>query len=344
MKKQSIGVTALALAAVVTMGVAFFAPIWSVSLTAPNYPADRFPDGIRIVFGFDGVHNGCTTPPKTARVSQETLQEDLGWRSESGTLQAGAANEPSGVDCVREMNTINHYVGMRPIGVGAPVEINLSRYIVALFVVMLLAFALNGTRLSLPLLALGLAGVCGWMGVDLFALGRMSRFVAQYKTEAGKYFNEADRIAQWCVTLEHATLAVALGLSGLMALLVVLVWRRPGFQLTLGIVPGLLAGYFVAVFAAWLWFFGHHMHPWGAFTLKPFMPTVFGDGHVAQFTTHSYPSWGFGLLVATFLLMVAAVARRRLELAEERPPLPKPPIVAATPHDPAEAGTQAGTP
>ena len=30
-----------------------------VSLTAPNYPKDAFPDGIRIHFHFNGVFNGC---------------------------------------------------------------------------------------------------------------------------------------------------------------------------------------------------------------------------------------------------------------------------------------------
>jgi ABC-type enterobactin transport system permease subunit len=43
-------ITALTLVALVAMMAAFFAPIWWVSLTAPNYPKDAFPDGIRIHF------------------------------------------------------------------------------------------------------------------------------------------------------------------------------------------------------------------------------------------------------------------------------------------------------
>ena len=39
--------------------------------------------------------------------------------------------------------------------------------------------------------------------------------------------------------------------------------------------------------------------PLGAFTVKPFMPTVFGEGKVAQFSTYSYPHWGYGLLMVT---------------------------------------------
>jgi hypothetical protein len=42
------------------------------------------------------------------------------------------------------------------------------------------------------------------------------------------------------------------------------------------------------------------------------MPTVFGDGKVAQFSTHSYPYVGFGLmLVFSVLLALAALLRRK---------------------------------
>jgi hypothetical protein len=54
----------------------------------------------------------------------------------------------------------------------------------------------------------------------------------------------------------------------------------------------------------------------GAFTVKPFMPTVFGDGKVAQFTTHSYPSIGFGLMLLASLLTGLAALIRRKQLAE----------------------------
>ncbi len=50
----------------------------------------------------------------------------------------------------------------------------------------------------------------------------------------------------------------------------------------------------------------------GAFTVKPFMPTVFGDGKVAQFATHSYPDVGFGLMLAlSACVALAALLRRK---------------------------------
>jgi hypothetical protein len=55
------------------------------------------------------------------------------------------------------------------------------------------------------------------------------------------------------------------------------------------------------------------MQNWGAFTIKPFMPTVFGDGKVAQFTTHSYPTIGFYVLVIASVLSILAVFSRLKE-------------------------------
>jgi hypothetical protein len=53
------------------------------------------------------------------------------------------------------------------------------------------------------------------------------------------------------------------------------------------------------------------MHDWGAFKIKPFMPTVFGDGKVAQFTTHSYPTFGFWILLAISALSLLAILAKR---------------------------------
>ncbi len=52
------------------------------------------------------------------------------------------------------------------------------------------------------------------------------------------------------------------------------------------------------------------MNEMGAFSLKPFMPTVFGQGKVAQFTTNSYPQLGFWLMLIFSLVLGAAVLMR----------------------------------
>jgi hypothetical protein len=70
--------------------------------------------------------------------------------------------------------------------------------------------------------------------------------------------------------------------------------------------------FFIIDYSAWLWWYGHSLSDLGAFTVKPFMPTVFGQGKVAQFATHSYPEKGFGVMVLlSLVLAVAALIRRK---------------------------------
>ncbi len=77
------------------------------------------------------------------------------------------------------------------------------------------------------------------------------------------------------------------------------------------IIPITLPLIFLGFYSYWLYWFGHHMHSWGAFKIKPFMPTVFGDGKVAQFTTHSYPTTGFWILIAISIFSLLAVISKR---------------------------------
>lgn len=82
------------------------------------------------------------------------------------------------------------------------------------------------------------------------------------------------------------------------------------------LIPVALPLLFILDYSYWLYWFGHNLHDWGAFKIKPFMPTVFGDGKVAQFTTHSYPTIGFYLLVVICLLSLLAVLAKSKALKE----------------------------
>lgn len=168
-------------------------PIWSVSLEAPNYPKEAFPDGIPVFFHFDGF---------------------------SGE--------------VHEMNTINHYIGMDPMWIGGTFEREI--------------------------------GIYALLGLSLVMI----------------YF----------IAYNHKVLDYLMG------------------------IPVLLPILFIADYSYWLYWFGHNLHDWGAFKIKPFMPTVFGDGKVAQFTTHSYPTTGFYLLVLISLLSLLAILAKNKALKE----------------------------
>jgi hypothetical protein len=75
-------------------------------------------------------------------------------------------------------------------------------------------------------------------------------------------------------------------------------------------IPTALPLIFIGLYSYWLYWFGHNMHDYGAFKIKPFMPTVFGDGKVAQFVTHSYATTGFWLLVAISVFSLLAILSR----------------------------------
>lgn len=168
-------------------------PIWAVSLEAPNYPKEVFPDGIPVYFHFDGF---------------------------SGE--------------VHEMNTINHYIGMDPMWRGGQIEREIGIYaLLGLSLVMVYFIAYNASALTYMMF-----------------------------------------------------------------------------------VPVSLPFLFIADYSYWLYWFGHNLHDWGAFNIKPFMPTVFGDGKVAQFTTHSYPTIGFFVIVAIAFFSLLSILAKNKALKE----------------------------
>ncbi|MBC8257481.1 MAG: cytochrome C [SAR324 cluster bacterium] len=98
-------------------------------------------------------------------------------------------------------------------------------------------------------------------------------------------------------------------------IIVFLFYNGPGWWI-LGFAPALLPWYYLGFFSYWLYWFGHNLHDYGAFEVKPFMPTVMGDGKVAQFVTHSYPTSGFYVLFAVFVLLLLSVLIKRRALRE----------------------------
>ena len=380
--KQTIQVAVLTLVALGLLAVIFYSPIWWVSLTAPNYPAESFPDGVKIHFHMNGVFNGCK------KIESSEIQEEIA------------------LDCVHEMDTINHYVGMYPIAAGGPVERALGQFLMVFLGIMLVGFICTKPKVRVTILGIGFAALLGWMylamygsgGFDLQNAGYVQAMVMSLDQEAsaegeeeiviggvvgalkksleesgvevelasererriskalsdkvqlihelrktyekdlengrvtepwdgssfqvmtwhyakslGRYFNNPAEIVPMVEKLKIAINVVFIGLVGAMALLIFGARKNGGvLYWLLVLVPIALPLFFVIDYAAWLWWYGHTLNDMGAFTVKPFMPTVFGVGKVAQFATHSYPSYGFGLmLLSTAVLAVAAIIRRK---------------------------------
>ncbi len=318
--KQNFIVVALSAVAMALMIGAYFAPIWWVSLTAPNYPPDAFPDGIRIHFHFDGVYNGCKAAGKGTRMANEIIQKDLSHEDERWNPILDAQKDidkgAEGLDCVHEMNTINHYVGMFPIATGAPVEKPLAKFFFGFFGVMLAGFMVAKRKPRLIVLSVGFAAVAAWMLIDQYVMGALDAHVAHYIKEAGTFFKEPEKIQAWGDTVRSVSHIVIFGLIAVMLVVIAGVAKLRQFSLLLALIPAGLPVFFVITYSAWLWFFGHNLHPWGAFTVKPFMPTVFGEGKVAQFSTYSYPYWGYGLLVLMMVCLLLALLIRRKQMRE----------------------------
>ena len=373
----------LTLVAVSLIAASFFSPGWWVSLTAPNYPEATFPQGIRILFHMDSVQNGCDI-----RDSVEV-------------------KETEALDCVHEMDTINHYVGMYPIASGGPVEKAFSPFLFAMLGVMGLTFAAPGRKTRLAVAVIGFGGIAGWMTMALYgedgirlhtknyvegmvvSLGQdagetavnpnlptivqmlqqslaesaaeeaeevaesgdreamittlkrayeldnaklpvaeqeewngsvMQVFKWHYAKSLGRWFNDPERNEPLVRTMDSVAQILYAGVIAFMVLMVFAAWSvRSIFHWILVLAPMALPVGFLAEYAGWLWWYGHTLNEMGAFTLKPFMPTVFGDGKVAQFATHSYPSTGFFLMLASsaLLLLAALIRFKQVRLAGE---------------------------
>jgi len=374
----------------------YYSPIWWVALTAPNYPEEAFPDGVRINFHMNGVFNGCKM------------------------IEKAELSESEALDCVHEMDTINHYVGMYPIAAGGVIERAFSPFLVALFIVMLLGFMCTRPKLRLAIVALGFSAITVWMsmawygkaglnyhnagyvyalvtsmdqdtdkdGVRSVALAdvrsagtkslkrlqdslagkkveddeentsatpvtiektsekldniarlrgifdidqaKKSKDVRQvwdgslrqmmswhYQKNLGRYFNNPAEIDPMVKTMGMVADVIFFGIIGAMLLLIFGVWKgiKPLYWLMV-LVPMALPLFFIIEYSGWLYWYGHTLNQMGAFTVKPFMPTVFGQGKVAQFTTHSYPAIGFFLMMAMAVLLALAALIRRKYLKE----------------------------
>ena len=393
-KSQTIKVALLSLIGIGLLAAIFYSSVWWVSLTAPNYPPESFPDGVRIEFHVNGVFNGCKLQQKAEIEEKEAL------------------------DCVHEMDTINHYVGMYPIAAGAPVERAYGQFLMAFMAIMLLGFLCVKPRVRMAILSVGFAALAVWMYLTMYSdggfkyqnagyvealvvsldqdatdktndedeivIGGITGVLKQSLEDSGvevilpsevekkkqealsktsdkegmieqlkvtyeidrlrsgstldewngssmqiilwhygktlaRYFNNQDEIVPMVKTLKIALNVV---FWGLIAAMLLLIWgarkNRGLFYWLLVLVPMALPLFFVIDYSAWLWWYGHTLNDMGAFSVKPFMPTVFGNGKVAQFTTHSYPDIGFGLMVVLFfVLAIAALIRRKQFKSDE---------------------------
>ena len=85
----------LVAAALALLVAIYFVPVWWVSLTAPNYPPEAFPDGVRIHFHMNGVFNGCQKVEKAEITETRPWTVFTRW-TPSTTMWACTPSPPAG--------------------------------------------------------------------------------------------------------------------------------------------------------------------------------------------------------------------------------------------------------
>ncbi|TNF99033.1 MAG: hypothetical protein EP297_06705 [Gammaproteobacteria bacterium] len=325
----------------------------------------------------NGVFNGCE------KIEKEEIEET------------------EALDCVHEMDTINHYVGMYPIASGGVIEKAFSPFLMSMLAVMLMGFMFNNPNIRMGVLSVGFTAIVIWMtmtwyvddglkyqnaqyleglvtsldqdasqeqdlspgaalierlkaslqasGVEVdeeqkdveatnekdknihdlkinFELDQKRKPSSEqeqwngnnaqmmswhYGKSLGRYFNEPEKIKPMVSNMALASNIVFWLIIAAMLLLIFGTRKNGSLLYWLLIIPAILLPlFFIIDYSAWLWWYGHRMNEMGAFSVKPFMPTVFGDGKVAQFTTHSYPYIGFGYMVLSSVLLIIAANQR----------------------------------
>ncbi len=64
----------------------------------------------------------------------------------------------------------------------------------------------------------------------------------------------------------------------------------------LSVITGYVTAFAFVRFVYQLYAFGHDLDPHAAVNIAPFTPSIIGTKQVANFTTHSWPNWGTGLM------------------------------------------------
>jgi len=309
----------LTIISILLLVVIYFSPIWWVKLEAPVYP-----NGVPINFHVNGIFNG--TPFTEGELCDKLMIK------------------------VHEMDILNHFVGMYPTGTPASIERALSPFLFAFLILLLFVFMISGRWFQATVFTVGLGMIMVWAYVALFTPGGLSLMSKGYqqfvqcdmdvepeetqdwsgfyamqesyyaslsKTTQSRAKNE--QMASFMTTAAYVVIGVLV--VGAFIFLIGLLWKNNLFYWLLVIVPILLPMFFILEYAGWLWWVGHNLGEWAPFRIPPFMPTVLGEAVIildggTRFVTHSYPHYGYGLMMLSSVLLIFAASLRRKQLWE----------------------------
>lgn len=203
-----------------------------------------------------------------------------------GVQERAEITTNEGAECLVEMNAINHYIGMYPIVQGANTRTNMHPK--------------DGDRITYP-----------EYYVFNTQKGADGEDVIDPKTGSAVEINVTPGYLK---TLD-SILRNSKYIFSIFVILVIVFIVTPKKKFSIfALLPALLPFYFIFLYMYSMYWYGHHLdlHGGGAFSgIKPFMPTIFGHGKVAQFETVSFPYYGFFVAMAVFVLLLFAIMFKR---------------------------------
>ncbi len=203
-----------------------------------------------------------------------------------GVQERAEITTNEGAECLVEMNAINHYIGMYPIVQGTNTRTNMHPK--------------NGDRITYPEYYV--------FNTQKDASGED---IIDPKTGSAVEINVTPSYLKTLDSILRNSKFIFL----FFVLLVVVFIVTPKKKYSIfALLPALLPFYFIFLYMYSMYWYGHHLdlHGGGAFSgIKPFMPTIFGHGKVAQFETVSFPYYGFFVALAVFVLLLLAILFKR---------------------------------
>lgn len=203
-----------------------------------------------------------------------------------GVQERAEITTNEGAECLVEMNAINHYIGMYPIVQGVNTRTNMHPK--------------DGDRISYP---------------EYYVFNTQKdadgEDVIDPKTGSAVEINVTPGYLMGLDSILRNSKYIFAFFVILVILFIVTTKKK--FSI-LALLPALLPFYFIFLYMYSMYWYGHHLdlHGGGAFSgIKPFMPTIFGHGKVAQFETVSFPYYGFFVALAVFVLLLFAIIFKR---------------------------------
>jgi hypothetical protein len=207
-----------------------------------------------------------------------------------GVKERAEITTNEGAECLVEMNAINHYIGMFPIVRGVNSRVYKKH--------------VDGERKVIPEYWV-FDTVKDAEGED----------VIDPKTGSAKEIN----VTPSYLNILNGILVNSKYIFVFLALLLVYFIVTPKKKNSIfAILPALLPFYFLFLYMYSMYWYGHHLdlHGGGAFAgIKPFMPTIFGHGKVAQFETVAYPYYGFLVDFMIFVLLIFAILFKKKSIS-----------------------------